>query len=84
MNKKPFDRRKTECQSGLWNEIPKREGFGYYHENLCNKKDPLDCLEHPKIRICKFTKLPITENRKELHPKHISLTGFCVYCGRLK
>jgi len=67
-----------------WDAIEPPETVGrMWHYNLCKqKKDPFEVFENK--RVCKYTGLPITQNKKALHPKHIAETGYCLYCGRLE
>lgn len=78
-------RKKTDYNKiRSWDAIePPVSGGRTWHYNPSKReRDPLEVFENKKV--CKYTGLPITQNKKTFHPKHISETGYCPYCGRLE
>ena len=78
--------RYSEIKTGLWSIIPQpiEPNMKLTKPNKSARKDPMEYVEQPYRKICKFTGRPTTENRKEIHPDHIAKEGICIYCGVLK
>jgi len=78
--------RYSEIKTGLWEVIPQPTDpkARLTHQNKSARTDPLESLEKPYRKVCRFTGRPTTENRKEIHPDHIAKGGVCPYCGQLK
>jgi len=77
--------RYSEIKTGLWKVIPEPEkNKKLFHKNLAYRPDPIEYMESEKIKYCRYSQRPITDNRKEIHPRTMAEEGFCPYCGKLK